>query len=119
MLAVRFALRHPARTCTPVRAFCRAYVVHWRPAYERTVEIRRRVTLGAECPRWAMAAALTYQRAYHQPVVAGLPRPRLPVLLVIGQHHRTAIGKPPITRPQGAGVHRVACCSKVSLHVFE
>ncbi|UFQ14644.1 MULTISPECIES: hypothetical protein [Streptomyces] len=119
MFAVRFALRPPARTCTLVRAFCRAYVVHRRPAYERTVEIHHRVTLGAECPRWAIAAALSYRMAYHHLVAADLPEPWLPVLLVIGRRHRTAIGKPTVTRPQGAGVHRVACRSKVSLHVFE
>ncbi|MEU7577600.1 alpha/beta hydrolase [Streptomyces sp. NPDC041068] len=76
-----------------IRAFYRAYVVRWRAAYERNVEIRHRITLSSEYPRWAMASALTYQMAYHQPVVADLPRPRLPVLLVIGQEDRTAIGK--------------------------
>ncbi|MFI2616507.1 alpha/beta fold hydrolase [Streptomyces sp. NPDC018584] len=75
MLAVHFALRHPARA-------------------RKLVGIRYRVTLGAEHPRWAMASALTYQMAYHQPVVADLPKLRLPVLLVVGQHDRTAIGKP-------------------------
>lgn len=135
MLAVRFALRHPARArklvlanpvgledyrdlvpalpterlfadelantdLAAIRAFYRAYVVRWRPAYERNVAIRYRVTLGAEYPRWAMASALTYQMAYHQPVVADLPKLRLPVLLVIGQHDRTAIGKP-YAAPEG------------------
>ncbi|MEU7645614.1 hypothetical protein [Streptomyces huasconensis] len=66
-----------------------------------------------------MAAAFTCRMAYHQPVVADLAEPRLPVLLVIGRRHRTAIGKPPVTRVPGAGVHRVACRSKASLHVFE
>lgn len=78
---------------TAIRAFYRAYVVRWRAAYERNVEIRYRVTLGGEYPRWAMASALTYQMAYHQPVVADLPELRVPVLLVIGQADRTAIGK--------------------------
>ncbi|MER6912453.1 alpha/beta hydrolase [Streptomyces sp. NPDC000594] len=76
-----------------IRAFYRSYVVHWRRAYERNVELRYRVTLGAEYPRWALASARTYQMAYHQPVVADLPRLRLPVLLVIGQEDRAAVGK--------------------------
>ncbi|WP_217145116.1 alpha/beta fold hydrolase [Streptomyces sp. AC627_RSS907] len=76
-----------------LRAFYRGYVVRWRPEYERNVEIRCRVTLSAEYPRWAMAAALTYQTAYHQPVVHEFGRLRAPVLLVIGQEDRTAIGK--------------------------
>ncbi|GLF97229.1 alpha/beta fold hydrolase [Streptomyces yaizuensis] len=76
-----------------IRAFYRSYVVHWRRAYERHVELRYRVTLGGEYPRWALASAHTYQMAYHQPVVADLPRLRLPVLLVIGQEDRAAVGK--------------------------
>ncbi|MFC5153748.1 alpha/beta hydrolase [Streptomyces amakusaensis] len=76
-----------------IRAFYRAYVVQWRRAYERNVELRYRVTLGGEYPRWALASARTYQMAYHQPVLADLPRLRLPVLLVIGQKDRAAIGK--------------------------
>ncbi|MER7047414.1 alpha/beta fold hydrolase [Streptomyces jumonjinensis] len=76
-----------------IRAFYRSYVVRWRRAYERNVELRYRVTLGGEYPRWAMASALTYQMAYHQPVVADLPKLRLPVLLVIGQADRAAVGK--------------------------
>ncbi|MFF8959478.1 alpha/beta fold hydrolase [Streptomyces sp. NPDC014894] len=76
-----------------IRAFYRGYVVRWRRAYERNVELRYRVTLGGEYPRWALASARTYQMAYHQPVLADLPKLRLPVLLVIGQKDRAAIGK--------------------------
>jgi pimeloyl-ACP methyl ester carboxylesterase len=76
-----------------IRGFYRSYVVTWRRAYERNVELRYRVTLGAEYPRWAMASALTYQMAYHQPVLHDLPSLALPVLLVIGQEDRAAVGK--------------------------
>lgn len=76
-----------------IRAFYRNYVVRWRPAYERNVEIRARTALSAEYPRWAKSSALTYQMAYHQPVVHDLPQLRVPTLLVIGQEDRTAIGK--------------------------
>ncbi|MFE7131992.1 alpha/beta fold hydrolase [Streptomyces sp. NPDC057638] len=78
---------------TAIRAFYRSYVVHWRRAYERNVEIRYRITLSAEYPRWALASAHTYQMAYHQPVLGDFPRLRVPVLLVIGQEDRAAIGK--------------------------
>ncbi|MGX2993226.1 alpha/beta fold hydrolase [Streptomyces sp. JNUCC 64] len=78
---------------TAIRAFYRSYVVTWRRAYERNVELRYRVTLSGEYPRWAMASALTYQMAYHQPVVHDLPSLRTPVLLVIGQEDRAAVGK--------------------------
>ncbi|MEO3975056.1 alpha/beta hydrolase [Streptomyces sp. CAU 1734] len=76
-----------------IRGFYRSYVVEWRRAYERNVELRYRVTLGGEYPRWAMASARTYQMAYHQPVLSDLPRLGLPVLLVIGQEDRAAVGK--------------------------
>lgn len=76
-----------------IRAFYQSYVVTWRRAYERNVELRYRVTLSGEYPRWALASARTYQMAYHQPVVQDLPALRLPVLLVIGQEDRAAVGK--------------------------
>ncbi|MFE9664204.1 alpha/beta fold hydrolase [Streptomyces sp. NPDC005955] len=76
-----------------IRAFYASYVVTWRRAYERNVELRYRITLSAEYPRWAQASARTYQMAYHQPVVQELPRLRLPVQLVIGQEDRAAVGK--------------------------
>lgn len=76
-----------------LREFYRGYVVRWRPEYERNVEIRCRVTLSGEYPRWAKAAALTFQTAYHEPVVHEFGALRAPTLLVIGQQDRTALGK--------------------------
>ncbi|GAA2253633.1 hydrolase [Streptomyces ruber] len=76
-----------------LRDFYRGYVVRWRPEYERNVEIRCRVTLSGEYPRWAMASALTYQMAYHQPVVHEFGALTVPALLVVGQEDRTALGK--------------------------
>ncbi|MGV9315566.1 alpha/beta fold hydrolase [Streptomyces sp. NPDC003691] len=76
-----------------IRGFYRSYVPVWRRLYERNVELRYRITLSGEYPRWALASAHTYQMAYHQPVVQDLPRLRLPVLLVIGQEDRAAVGK--------------------------
>ncbi|MFD7549547.1 alpha/beta fold hydrolase [Streptomyces sp. NPDC059816] len=78
---------------TGIRAFYASYVVTWRRAYERNVELRYRITLSAEYPRWAQASARTYQMAYHQPVVQKLPRLRLPVQFIIGQEDRAAVGK--------------------------
>jgi pimeloyl-ACP methyl ester carboxylesterase len=76
-----------------LRAFYRAYVVRWRPEHERNVEIRCRVTLSGEYPRWAKASALTYQTAYHQPVLHEFGELRVPTLLVIGQEDTTALGR--------------------------
>jgi pimeloyl-ACP methyl ester carboxylesterase len=77
-----------------IRAFLRRYVVDWRPElYERFVEVRTRVTLGGEYPRWAKASALTYQMIYQQPVRHELALIAAPTLLVIGQEDRTTLGR--------------------------
>ena len=51
-----------------IRAFLQRYFVMWKPEYERFVEMRSRITHSGEYPRWAKAAALTYQMIYQQPV---------------------------------------------------
>jgi pimeloyl-ACP methyl ester carboxylesterase len=77
-----------------IRAFLKRYFVEWKPErYERFVEVRTRVTLGGEYPRWAMASALTYQMIYQQPVRHEFGLIRVPTLLVIGQSDRTTIGR--------------------------
>ena len=77
-----------------IRAFLRRYVVEWKPElYERYVEVRTRVTLGGEYPRFAMASALTYQMIYQQPVRHEFPLIATPTLLVIGQEDRTTLGR--------------------------
>jgi pimeloyl-ACP methyl ester carboxylesterase len=77
-----------------IRAFLRRYVVEWKPeVYERFVEVRTRVTLGGEYPRWARASALTYQMIYQQPVRHEFTLLRVPTLLVIGQEDRTTLGR--------------------------
>jgi pimeloyl-ACP methyl ester carboxylesterase len=77
-----------------IRAFLRRYVVEWKPeVYEPFVEVRTRVTLSGEYPRWAMASALTYQMIYQQPVRHEFGLIKAPTLLVIGQSDRTTIGR--------------------------
>jgi pimeloyl-ACP methyl ester carboxylesterase len=77
-----------------IRAFYRRYVVEWKPEiYERFVEARSRIALGGEYPRWAKAAALTYQMIYQQPVRHEFGLIKAPTLLVIGQEDRTTIGR--------------------------
>jgi pimeloyl-ACP methyl ester carboxylesterase len=76
------------------RAFIRNYVVTWQPEkYERFVEARTRIALSGEYPRWAKAAALTFQMIYQQPVRHEFSLLRVPTLLVIGQSDRTYIGR--------------------------
>jgi pimeloyl-ACP methyl ester carboxylesterase len=78
---------------TNIRAFLRRYFVTWKPEYERLVEVRSRLTLGGEWPRWAKSSALTYQMIYQQPVRHEFSLLRVPTLLVIGQSDRTVVGR--------------------------
>lgn len=64
----------------------------WKPEYEHFVEVRTRVTLSGEYPRWAMAAALARKMIFEQPVQQEFGLLRVPTLLIIGQEDRTAIG---------------------------
>lgn len=92
----RAAYEEELRNTDPekIRAFIRRYVVEWRPeVYERFVEVRTRITLSGEYPRWAMSSALTYQMIYQQPVRHEFGLIRVPTLLVIGQSDRTTIGR--------------------------
>lgn len=74
------------------RQFVKRYFVQWKPDYERFVEVRARIALGGEFPRWAKASALTYQMIYQQPVRHEFNLIRTPTLLIIGQEDRTVVG---------------------------
>lgn len=76
-----------------IRAFYKRYFVAWKPEYESFVEIKARVALSGEFPRWATAAARTYAPIFEQPIVPDLPKLQVPTLLIIGQEDRTAVGK--------------------------
>jgi pimeloyl-ACP methyl ester carboxylesterase len=83
-----------SQTEEKVRDYFKSYFVEWKPErYEPLVEVHARVQRSGEYPRWAMAAALTYQMIYEQPLRHEFPLIRVPTLLVIGQADRTAIGK--------------------------
>jgi pimeloyl-ACP methyl ester carboxylesterase len=79
------------------RNFLKTYFVEWKPEYEKFVEVRSRVALGGEYPRWAKAAALTYQMIYQQPVRHEFGLIQAPTLLVIGQEDRTTLGRGAVT----------------------
>lgn len=76
------------------RSFIKGYFVTWKPElYERFVEVRSRIALSGEFPRWAKADALTYQMIYQQPVRHEFSLITTPTLLVNGQEDRTALGR--------------------------
>lgn len=69
------------------------YHGEWREEYEPWVQILYRWTLSPEYPRLAWVNALTYDMIFTQPVVYEFPEIQVPVLLIIGQRDRTALGK--------------------------
>ncbi len=75
------------------RAFVKRYFVKWRPEYERFVETRCRESLSGEFPRYARAAALTFQMIYRQPVRHEFSLIKPPTLLVVGLKDRTTVGR--------------------------
>lgn len=82
------------QTTEAYRAFLKRYFVTWKPEmYERFVEVRSRIALSGEFPRWAKADALTYQMIYQQPVRHEFSLIEPPTLLVIGQADRTTLGR--------------------------
>lgn len=92
---------------TQIRAFYRRYFVLWRAEYERFVEIKSRVALSGEWPRWATAAARAYEPIWNGPIVADLPLLKVPTLLIIGTSDKTVVGRA-FGRPetlQGLGVY--------------
>lgn len=66
----------------------------WKPEYDRWVNILAGWTLNkAIYPTVAKNAALTYDMIFTQPVCYEFQNLKMPVLLIIGQRDRTALGK--------------------------
>ncbi len=82
-----------AMTPEKYRAFVSRYFVTWKPEYEPFVETRSRMALSGEFPRYAKAAALTFQMIYQQPVRHEFSLLKPPTLLVIGLADRTTVGR--------------------------
>jgi pimeloyl-ACP methyl ester carboxylesterase len=78
---------------TKIRDFLQRYFVRWQPEYESFVEVRSRIALSGEYPRWAKSSALTYQMIYQQPVRQEFSGIQARTLLVIGQEDRTTLGR--------------------------
>ncbi len=65
----------------------------WKPEYAQYAQVPARMLLSAERSRYAMAAALTYEMIYQQPVRHEFHLLKPPTLLVIGQEDRTTLGR--------------------------
>ena len=76
-----------------IRAFFKRYFVTWQPQFEQFVEIKSRVALSGEFPRYARASARTYEPIFEEPIVPDFPLLKVPTLLIIGQEDHTVVGK--------------------------
>jgi pimeloyl-ACP methyl ester carboxylesterase len=73
----------------------------WKPEFESLVEIQAGWIRGPDRLRMAWLSALTTDMAFTQPVLYEFGDLKMPVLLIIGQADRTALGKnwaPPMVR---------------------
>jgi pimeloyl-ACP methyl ester carboxylesterase len=69
------------------------YGGQWKPEYDKWLEIPAGWTLNKDYPVIAKASALTYDMIFTQPVVYEFENLTMPVLLIIGQRDKTALGK--------------------------
>ena len=65
----------------------------WKPEYDRWLNINAGWTLNKDYPIIAKNAALTYDMIFTQPVCYEFQNLKMPVLLLVGQRDRTALGK--------------------------
>lgn len=65
----------------------------WKPEYESLVDIQAGWIQGPDWHRMARLSALTTDMAFTQPVLYEFGDLKMPVLLIIGQKDRTALGK--------------------------
>ncbi|MGX7678733.1 alpha/beta fold hydrolase [Jatrophihabitans sp. DSM 45814] len=78
-----------------IYAYVAGYFVHPEPkVYEPLAEVLVRVTLSPDYPRWARAAALTFQMIYQQPVRHEYQLLAPPTLLIVGaEDHVVPLGQ--------------------------
>jgi pimeloyl-ACP methyl ester carboxylesterase len=78
-----------------IRGYVSGYFVHPDPTvWEPLADVLVRVTLGPDYPRWARAAALTFQMIYQQPVRYEYHQIAPPTLLVAGaEDHVVPLGQ--------------------------
>jgi pimeloyl-ACP methyl ester carboxylesterase len=82
-----------------IRAYVAAYFVHPDPAvYEPLADVLVRVTLSPDYPRWARAAALTFQMIYQQPVRYEYHLIKPPTLLIVGADDHVSTSSPSTPR---------------------
>jgi pimeloyl-ACP methyl ester carboxylesterase len=83
------------QTPEKLRAYEKENYYHgqWKPAYDRWVGMVAEFQRSPDYPRMAWDQALTSDMIFSQPVCYEFGNLKMPVLLIIGQADRTAIGK--------------------------
>jgi pimeloyl-ACP methyl ester carboxylesterase len=78
-----------------IRGYVKGYFTHPDPkVWEPLADVLVRVTLSPDYPRWARAAALTFQMIYQQPVRYEYHQLEPPVLLITGaEDHTVPLGQ--------------------------
>jgi alpha/beta hydrolase fold len=78
-----------------IRGYVKGYFVHPDPkVWEPLADVLVRATLSPDYPRWARAAALTFQMIYQQPVRYEYHQVAPPVLLIVGaEDHVVPLGQ--------------------------
>jgi pimeloyl-ACP methyl ester carboxylesterase len=78
-----------------IRSYVAGYFVHPDPqVWEPLADVLVRVTLSPDYPRWARAAALTFQMIYQQPVRYEYHQIAPPTLLIVGaEDHVVPLGQ--------------------------
>jgi pimeloyl-ACP methyl ester carboxylesterase len=69
------------------------YDGNWKPPYDEWVYLLTGFLESPDYARYAWNSALTYDMIFTQPVVYEFGKLPMPVLLIIGQRDRTALGK--------------------------
>jgi len=69
------------------------YNYHWKPEYDRWIEVPYRWTLSPDYDKLAYVSALTSDMIYTQPVIYEFEHLQSPTLLLIGDKDITALGK--------------------------
>jgi len=90
----------------------------WRAAYDPWVDQLASFTLSPDYPRMAWNQALTADMIFTQPVIHEFNRLKGPVLLIIGQRDRTALGRalaPPEVRPRLGNYPQLGRAAKAAI----
>jgi pimeloyl-ACP methyl ester carboxylesterase len=90
----------------------------WRLEFESLVEIQAGWIRGPDRLRMAWLSALTTDMAFTQPVLYEFGDLKMPVLLIIGQEDRTALGKdraPPIVREKMGNYPKLGRLTKAAI----